>query len=322
MNLDLFGVNKLYVIGNGFDLHHKIPSCYANFKDFLKRDFPDVYKLLIKLYGDLGNVWWKTFEESLANFDPDKYPKEVAENPFYEQISSLRSRYGDDVCGLIDSYENQNRQGLTNKYDRASLIARIEMRILKQDLSTAFGEWIKKLPKPDKSLMVKGLNTDSMFFTFNYTRTLEDLYSIDANQVVHLHGSVDSEVFVFGHDKTFKIMVEQDLNEHAYERDPFIDNGEDEARMAMFEVAEEFKKPVEEIIVEHESAFNSLKGLEELEVLGFSYSQIDLPYLERIIEVTGKDINVILGWHSEEDKVNAEAFAKKAKLTNYKLKYF
>ena len=144
--------------------------------------------------------------------------------------------------------------------------------------------------------------------------TLEDLYNIDAAQVVHLHGSVNTGVFEFGHNMTSSSMLKKDLAEHGYERDPFIVNAEDGARMAMFDVAEELKKPIDEIIVEHSNAFNSLDGLDEIEILGFSYSPIDFPYLERILEVTGKDINVILGWHSKEDKINAKAFAQKNKL--------
>lgn len=322
MDFSLFEADKLYVLGNGFDLHHNVPSCYGNFRDFLQRDFPEVYNLLIKLYGDLGDVWWRTFEESLANFDPDKYPKDVVRKPFFNTLNDFRKKYGDDVCHKFDDYENQYPEDLSKPYIRASLIAEIEMNILKQKLSYAFGEWVKDLPKPDESLMVKDLNKDALFFTFNYTRTLEDLYGIDEDQVVHLHGSIDRGIFEFGHNKTFEEMIEQDLDKHAYERNPLLDKGEDEARTAMFQVVEELKKPVDEIIDEHSNDFNKLEGLKEMEILGMSYSPIDLPYLERIIEVTGKDIKVILGWHSDEDKVNAEAFAKKAKLTDYELKDF
>lgn len=321
MDFSLFEANKLYVIGNGFDVHHDLPCRYVHFKKFLEKNHLDTYQLLIKLYGDLGDVWWRTFEESLSKFDPNKYPREIADKPFFDTLNDFRERYGDDVCRIIDDYENQNPEGLSKQYDRAPLIAQIEMTILKQGICDAFGEWIKSLPRPDKSLMVTELNKDALFFTFNYTTLLEDLYNIDSDQVVHLHGSVKSGIFVFGHNKTFEEMLDQDLEDNAYNRFP-DDSGEDEARTAMFQVVEELKKPVDEIIDEHSNDFNELKGLKEMEILGMSYSPIDLPYLERIIEITGKNINVILGWHSDEDKANAEAFAQKAELTNYKFKYF
>ena len=87
----------------------------------------------------------------------------------------------------------------------------------------------------------------------------------------------------------------------------------------MFNAAEEFKKPVDEIIDQYRYKFNSLGNIEEIEVLGMSYSPIDIPYLLRILEVTGKDVKMILGWHSDTDKDNAENFAQKAELTNYEL---
>ena len=80
------------------------------------------------------------------------------------------------------------------------------------------------------------------------------------------------------------------------------------------------KKPVSEIIQDHSADFDSLRCIEEVEVLGFSYSQIDRPYLDRIIKETGKDIRVRLGWHDEKtDKDKAESFARELELSNYEL---
>lgn len=41
-------------------------------------------------------------------------------------------------------------------------------------------------------------------------------------------------------------------------------------------------KPVAKIIDEHKRDFEALAGIEELIVLGFSYSEIDMSYLEKI----------------------------------------
>ena len=59
-----------------------------------------------------------------------------------------------------------------------------------------------------------------------------------------------------------------------------------------------------------------------MEVLGFSYSSIDLPYLRRIFEIVGIDIHVIFGWHSPEDETNAKTFANEMGLANCELMFF
>ncbi len=43
---------KLYVIGNGFDLHHGLPCGYADFRAWLQRNRPKVYSTLNRIYGD------------------------------------------------------------------------------------------------------------------------------------------------------------------------------------------------------------------------------------------------------------------------------
>ena len=68
--------------------------------------------------------------------------------------------------------------------------------------------------------------------------------------------------------------------------------------------------------------FNDLEAINEMGVLGFSYSKIDLPYLRRIFEVVGTDIHVKFGWHSDEDRTNAGTFANEMGLTNCELMYF
>lgn len=318
MSLNNSEINKLYVIGNGFDKHYDIKCGYGNFKKWLKLNRKSVYENLIRIYGDLTDDWWSKFEESLTDFDPDKFPYYVANASFFKQLKRLAERYGEEGRAFIDEYELTNGT-INNKYDRAAEIARFEMRHLKTDLCEAFGEWVKDIKIPDKSKKDFNLETNALFFTFNYTRTLEDLYEIEEDQVVHLHGSVDDGVFVLGHNMTADQMQERDLERNMYDRDPDDDKGEDEARMAMFDVAEELKKPVQEIIQENSMDFNSLNSIEYMEVLGFSYSPIDLPYLERIIEVTGRDINIRLSWHVEEDKTKAESFARKMGLTNYEI---
>lgn len=47
----------LYIIGNGFDLHHKINSSYKNFRDWMNETKPDVMNSIEETYGDCNEDW-------------------------------------------------------------------------------------------------------------------------------------------------------------------------------------------------------------------------------------------------------------------------
>lgn len=319
-------LKKFYVIGNGFDIHHRIKCKYSDFRRWLRQNRPEVLGKLTRLYGRLSGDWWRTFEESLANFKPNAYPKKVEKMKIIQLIHYLSEEYGEEGRDYINDFQisMQEHGGLANPYQRAEAIAKFEMLHLKDDLCEAFGEWVKdiKIPKRVRKTKVS-LDTDALFFTFNYTRTLEDTYEIEEDQIVHLHGSVDTNEFIIGHNMTVEQMQERDLVNHAIYRNPDNDRGSDNARMAMFEVLEsELKKPVDDVIYFHRNDFNELYGMTEMEVLGLSYSPIDLPYLRHILSITGTDIKVKLGWHRPEDKEAAESFAKEMNLNNYITEYF
>ena len=322
MIISSFEINKLYVLGNGFDLHHGIRCSYKSFKSWLFRHRRPVYNNLKRLYRNINQDWWSTFEENLANFNPDKYPLSIAKFSHIQQINYLEEFYGQTGRDFIDSIENDDEDIARNQFRRAGAIARFEMQMLKEDLNEAFGEWVLRRNKPKKETKINTLDENAIFFTFNYTKTLETLYEIDDDQVVHLHGSVDNKEFIIGHNMTAEQMQFRDLEKNGDKRNPNRDRGQDDARMAMFEVAEEMKKPVQEVIVEHGAAFNSLAGIKEIEILGLSYSPIDLPYLKEILSITGRDIKIILGWHCSKDKKNAVFFAEEIKLKNWELKEF
>ena len=60
----------LYIIGNGFDRHHNIPSNYSDFGHYLKTVDSETYREVENYFCVDDDFWWQ-FEEQLANFDAD-----------------------------------------------------------------------------------------------------------------------------------------------------------------------------------------------------------------------------------------------------------
>ena len=59
----------LYIIGNGFDIHHGINSSYLNFRDWMQMQNSDVIEDFENAYGECDEEWWADFENKLASLD-------------------------------------------------------------------------------------------------------------------------------------------------------------------------------------------------------------------------------------------------------------
>ena len=130
---------KLYVIGNGFDLHHGMPCGYVDFIAWLQGNRHEVYNDLNRIYGDCSGNNWSDFENSLRGFNLDDYP------------------------------DNVTRDGLMQ---------------LKAGLNEALLAWVKTIGMPEPKTVIDNIDRNAVFFTFNYTRTLEDFYGIDEDRIV------------------------------------------------------------------------------------------------------------------------------------------
>lgn len=79
-------MSVLYILGNGFDLMHNIPSKYSNFKSFLegKKEYSDLFENLNELFNE--TELWRDFENELAK-------------PNQDLLSKLSNFFGTNVIG-------------------------------------------------------------------------------------------------------------------------------------------------------------------------------------------------------------------------------
>lgn len=78
----------------------------------------------------------------------------------------------------------------------------------------------------------------------------------------------------------------------------------------------------EDFIKKNESFFHSLNTCKAVCVLGFSYSEIDMPYLNEIASIVDSNCKWMLHFQTKEDKNKAEAFVNSKGLTDYTMSYF
>ncbi|MHA4327792.1 bacteriophage abortive infection AbiH family protein [Bacillus cereus] len=246
-------MNKLFIIGNGFDLAHGIESTYEHFKNYLK----------LKYSGELSE--WE---------DAKQRGEDISENSGI--MFALLIEAIDMTEGGIWSNLEKTLGDLDYNYFLRHNDYRNEIRLLEtletraEVFKELLYEWVHEInigkanPKQD---FIKLIGKGDLFFNFNYTKTLEDVYNVNADAITHLHG-VAGESVKFGHGAGYR----------------------DEAGEEEQDVHEKFRKDTSKIAKEHsvfwKEQFPELQ-IKEIYSFGFSYGDVDQVYLTKLFESLG-----------------------------------
>lgn len=242
--------DKLYIIGNGFDLHHGLKTSYVNFRDNYAKSKTHFWHRLLETYGDALNrdMWWWNFEEMLGKVD---------------------------------------YQHLMNSINGVALGSIKIKNILGNEVPVSIGEWIQIVEKTAKPEKMMSLDTDALFFTFNYSLLLEKVYGIEGNNVWHIHNSLidynHGENPIVGHDYSFSqltIQLADYKKAHPNTRGVFVDRVIDE-------IANEAKKAKDRISLSEDRFAELYYNIKHYVIMGFSFNEIDMPYIEEIVKVNG-----------------------------------
>lgn len=250
----------LYVVGNGFDLHHQMETSYRHFREYLQQHHGDLYRLLDEYFPTYDDDFWSHFEEQLANFDAET----LVENSEHLIVS-----YGAEDWS--DSYH----------HDYAYELEKV-VEALSKGLLAAFTEWVSQIaiPSPD-SLEVERARIDptARFINFNYTPTLQCLYGVPNPHVWHIHGSTASSgALVLGH--AWKPKPDETWSARADSED--TDTRVIDGVRILDEYFEASFKDTASIIANNATRFATLADVDEIRVLGHSLADVDLPYLSKI----------------------------------------
>lgn len=249
---------KLYIIGNGFDLFHGMKTGYNDFKAYVVREDYDVYQA-INDFAPAGDEW-NELESSLGDID------------FYniiEECGMYLTPYGADDFKDRDNHNYEFEiERITNK--------------LTSDLLNQFCNWVSKIevPEGNQYKKFKTIDPEAIFLTFNYTNTLEQLYSIKKDNIKHIHGSIDdSSQIILGHswERTKTVNPAPGIDQDTRE------SGGYELLDKMFDL--NFKN-CSKIINKERVFFDSLHSVTQIVVIGHSLSDVDSKYFREILKHT------------------------------------
>lgn len=165
---------KLFIIGNGFDLAHRIPSRYnPDFKNIAERIEQISY--FWDIYQSQEVDIWADFENLLAN-------------PDFNNLEEIFDGYAPDY---YSDYE----------HDRDAIITQVDLNGKLMDALYEFADQAEKSIESKRPLIKyeEDFSADGLFITTNYTHTLENLYGINRNNVLHIHGEVGVDNLILGY---------------------------------------------------------------------------------------------------------------------------
>lgn len=255
---------KVYIIGNGFDQGHNLPTSYWDFRTYLERLYPDFLRQFEEHYhiypnmdeSEKRNLLWNRLESNLAN---------INEDVIIEQAKSIEMGLESGDVGIEDTLYIY----FSEEYYYIEKLA----KYLKQWVRTIR---IRDLPK--KSSLISRLD-DAIYITFNYTAVLERVYDISINNVVHIHGSLrdyDDDP-ILGHGNVSRI--ENIKKQRNAAEDVF-----DEKEISICRVVEDYYQRTYKNINRYLYKLGKLygKNIDEIIVIGHSVDGVDMPYFSTI----------------------------------------
>jgi hypothetical protein len=300
---------KLFIIGNGFDLEHNLPTHFKNnFKSIAEEneqttDFWDIYQ-------SSNSDIWSDFENCLAH-------------PDFNELEKIFRGYEPDFSS---DYE-RDRNAIITQVD---LNGRLE-ESLYDFANQAEQEIVNKKALPEFS---RYFNHDDLFVSFNYTHTLEELYKITSNRILHIHGEVGKDNLLLGYpegefqpDLYYYDLIGKgqgnvvgidyrDYIERMQENES-IDFYTREACIGLYDKAESFCKPIQ---LNKLNDFLLVKELEEIIIRGHSCGIVDYKYFEELHKKYPA-IKWTFYYYDEETKCKIEAMIKTLGIKKVNIKH-
>lgn len=258
----------LYIIGNGFDLAHGIKSSYCDFREWLVHNKNNLVSMMDIFFSNKRDIW-SSIEQALGE---------------YNEESIL------DYCRPDEEFDYDHSLSASARVEDSPMA--ILLPVL-EEFRNAFRDWVNSIEISAIEKMYK-LNPNSRYLSFNYTDTLETVYKIPKNQIVHIHGSrLDNDEYIIGHNNPRE-------SSSVWNDDGLI--FEQQAHENIITWMNEFTKQYNRNIANHSSFFDSLYDIKQIVVIGHSMSKIDWPYFEEIIKNTGNNIQWIVYCYSVDDR--------------------
>lgn len=267
--------SQLFVIGNGFDLHHRIASKYSDFASYLKYVDQHTFGIAEKYIVPEKDLW-SYLEERLAEVDVDQIE---------DYAESYLVSYGADDWSDSGHHDYE--------YEIEQICDAISKKLRKH-----FADWVRQLEIPlHAAVPVQCINPSALFLNFNYTATLQRIYGVHDSRVLHIHGSAS--------DSTAEIVLGHGWDRQASDLRSRFTHEDTDVRVAggfqlIDDLLAETFKPTQEILARNRAFFEGLNTVTEVFVLGHSLAQVDEPYFSAVLDHVHPNAQWTVSFHGNE----------------------
>lgn len=256
---------RSFILGNGFDVDHKLPTKFCNFKGFLEQTYVPTFNREFPSYPNVGlghkgeivvdanassSILYSLVSQIDADSDWNNFENELGQLEYQTMLDMIE----EDEENLFHYYE-----------DLEDLVNDLEP-CLCYSVSNIFKEWVDGIDLSFVEPKYK-LNDNDLFLTFNYTRVLEDIYKIKEENICHIH--IKDDMYVVGHDE---------------DRD--FDVYDEVVSFNLEQIHEKLRKDTNGCYYEKLTFFNKIynSDIDEIVFFGFSFNTMDCFYIEELFK--------------------------------------
>lgn len=286
--------DTIFICGNGLDLAHSLKTSYLDFKNYCEKHRPYFYQNLssaleLKSGNNSLKDLWSSLEKSLGEISVYKLKKKSTEHQLlYDYKETLRTKNGD-----VDISHEESKL--------IQLQASGYMRIL-LDLSNELKEYLKNHISLNNAhcieLISNILDSTSKVISFNYTETLEKLYTFQAKDILHIHGNINNEIII-GHGNSKYYVPNSTVNE----QDPPLETVKNLHLLYLTQMY----KDTQQIYSDNKDFFKTIANIKHIVIYGHSMAKVD-DYYFRMIKKQFPDADWEIYIHNEKDKASAILF--------------
>ncbi len=263
-------MKKLFIIGNGFDVAHKLQTKYSDFQNYLMENYPEASdeNLIVPESFMMPDGDERYNDDEVVGFLLKIITETEATGEAWSDLENTLGRLDFDECFDDWSDDDQDDNEWHEVYRNEDIAANVcgAVKMIKE----YFSDWIETIDIFDTERNTKFYHlidpNNDLFLTFNYTATLEEVY--EAKNVYHIHGKQGGKL-VFGHGN--------DMDNYDEHINRYIGS-----ENSLSELQAALKKDTQTVINQRKSLFKEFGAVDEIYSYGFSFSDVDLVYIKEI----------------------------------------
>lgn len=304
----------LLVIGNGFDLHHGLATSYSDYHKWLKvhdkqvvKDF-DSFVYAVKCFD---------FENSL---DCTRGSARK-DNPRWCSLEESLGIEWDDLCYETLDHTYPDLTEDNPGWDDFWIELHMHLEYLKKLTRDHFRKWVESIDV-SKAKPVLDLPDTASFITFNYTPTLEHVYGVRPDRILHIHGSVlnKDELLQFGSPDNNPFELQKML-EDKYGMDDFYGATIQQGVTVACDRCADTWKNIEGNYDALNHFLDALAKINTVIVMGNSFDKVDKPYYRDVLAPRYRDAEWVFCEYSlnEDKQHNIDEFCHELTISNYRM---